>query len=1293
MKKLVSLFVILAAISTARAQTTGVPISYALPPTPGQTYTVTLAVTDANNPDWIVSTFLSAAPRTVTVENKGKFSEVWNGLDDNFMPVPPGKYGIKGIFMPAKKWAVDGEYHSVTPKFVTGAGAWMPTAQTGDKPEPYEPFGGDPVGQPLGDIDVGPNGVAVFYYAYLENGLNNPMVDLKKPVGYEQFIRAFKSGGAGGGTSVATDGETVWAFSTDGGPKYVYRADEKPFGKSPGANRSNAYLPEGWVAGMAAWRDETLKKSFVYVAQRGKMVDAGRKIWRESPTEFVDKITVHDGEDGKVLAELPLARAKGLVARNGVLYALHGDGAGTAVSSVKLAAGLPIGTWQKVFSVPATIQPADLEVDSSGRFYLSDSKANKVYQLDGKGKVTLTYGRLDEQKGGTYDPQSFISPSKLATWKDAEGNDRLLVVEAGGPNRSSEWSADGKFIRDFLSLQTKANSGYSNDPDHPEFIYIAGHQNWLTRFKVDYASGKWTVDAVWPNVGNDPRAPGMVKPQFIRANGHSYIAGARSYNVYREAGDRWLLSAAMLVLTDAKNKTNYALWNDANGNGRVDDEEIRPTQVPGGVYAYHGQNWLPDLSMAAVGLGTKDVWRLAPSGYDAHGNPIFKEWTKLLTDPIFEAREKGKADATHGGNELVEKYTSDWMQVDGTMEEGFYVQARGGRGSSANHGAQGKVSRYVPDGKGGYKIKWRVGRAALQGTAKPGEMYGPMRIHWPLNGLVSVIDQTRMGIVLFTDDGLYVDTLFPDIKTMTKDVTGIYQLPGEFFAGSIFPNKDTGEIYFGLGKRSPLIYKASGWSLRENPVRRLTDVQKEVTISSTQISSPPEAILALRGGAGVAKFARFAPALGEVALDGSMAGWESVDPITFAPDKVQSVEVRGLYRPDKLFLRWHARLGSKFTPKPLPALERIFTHDQEADTLSFYIQGDVNAKPGGKRDGRPGDARFVFGLFTKDGKLQPVALGLYPEWKGAGAKPQIYRTPVGQASFAHAGSVAGAEMGYALDADGKGFVLTAAIPRAAIPSLEQPLVGGLRTLVNFEATFAGHNKFWWANSDGSASLETFDEPSEASLYPGSWAQVQLSGIEGGVLVRKWLAVGPFGGPIAKNFSWRLLGTLPGTTKSLKQAAAEFYGAATYPPDGGKVDLNAVYTGEQVTGYWGGNSVRWRPVAVPNLDQRLNLGSGGQVWHAATWVKVPVDTELEVKFLGQTANNSQWLLNGQPIPLKFARAEKYISNASKTLTLKAGWNQFFVRGYSDEGAIRPGLIFNGPTEKLMTLGLSATPPIP
>ena len=125
---------------------------------------------------------------------------------------------------------------------------------------------------------------------------------MKKPVGYDQFVRAFNSGGAGGGNATATDGETVWSFCNEGGMKYVYRADGKSFGVSHGANRSNGYLPRGWVTSMAAWRDG--EHAFVAVAQRGKIVisEEHKDQYVESKTEFVDTITLHDGVDGKVLA-------------------------------------------------------------------------------------------------------------------------------------------------------------------------------------------------------------------------------------------------------------------------------------------------------------------------------------------------------------------------------------------------------------------------------------------------------------------------------------------------------------------------------------------------------------------------------------------------------------------------------------------------------------------------------------------------------------------------------------------------------------------------------------------------------------------------------------------------------------------------------------------------------------------------------------------------------------------------------------------------------------------------------
>ena len=194
---LFSLAVVCGLLSTADGRgRSGVDVRYTLPsagPLP-QTYRVTLAIIDPKNPDWILSTFLAGQPRTVTVANQGRFVEYWDGLDENFMPLPPGSYGVKGIYMTASKWAVDGEYHSVAPRFAGGPSCWLPAPQQVKTPEP---FGGDPCGAPLAALDVGLNGHAVFYWNYLENGTNQPMFDLHRPIGYGQFLSAFPSGGGG----------------------------------------------------------------------------------------------------------------------------------------------------------------------------------------------------------------------------------------------------------------------------------------------------------------------------------------------------------------------------------------------------------------------------------------------------------------------------------------------------------------------------------------------------------------------------------------------------------------------------------------------------------------------------------------------------------------------------------------------------------------------------------------------------------------------------------------------------------------------------------------------------------------------------------------------------------------------------------------------------------------------------------------------------------------------------------------------------------------------------------------
>ena len=180
------------------------------------------------------------------------------------MPVPPGTYGVKGIYMPATRWRIDGQYHTMIPKFAAGAGdSWLPTPQEDEK---FPWIHGAGFGA-MGDVAVGPNGMAAFYHQYIENATNPFLVDLNKPIGFGQVAASYGSWGAAGGWAVATDGEMTWALCDNGGVPFVYRADGKKFGSGTARYRRDVYVPRGEPTDLAAWRDPATGKRYVYVAQ------------------------------------------------------------------------------------------------------------------------------------------------------------------------------------------------------------------------------------------------------------------------------------------------------------------------------------------------------------------------------------------------------------------------------------------------------------------------------------------------------------------------------------------------------------------------------------------------------------------------------------------------------------------------------------------------------------------------------------------------------------------------------------------------------------------------------------------------------------------------------------------------------------------------------------------------------------------------------------------------------------------------------------------------------------------
>jgi len=791
---------------------------------------------------------------------------------------------------------------------------------------------------------------------------------------------------------------------------------------------------------------------------------------------------------------------------------------------------------------------------------------------------------------------------------------------------------------------------------------------------------------------------GMQFPQVIRRDGKAYVCfpggtdSGNKYAIYRFDGERLTPSAGII---DGDRKERF-FWTDDNGDGRVQPDEYRtnPTRLPG--MNWDADVWLDDLSLVMLNradLFMKNVefHRMPVARFDGLGNPVYDggKWSKLLADPIYSAVREKKALPLRGG-EVASGYGS-WERIAGNVKDGFYVAYNfgpngwGGIDSAGVRHAHFKLSRFVPDPAGGYSMKWRVGRKAW-GVAEPGRVYGSYHLTAPSYGLVGVFDMNGL-YHLYTEEGLYVDTLMCDGFRHGGHFGNMYSHGGEIWFGKHFLNKTNGKVYLLMGRSAANVYECRNWT--PDLVRPLTIASDEITLTAKQIAAPDPAALATHGGAGVAPLVVFRAAPGGgPAIDGTLTGWETAQPVKFGLDAERRAEVHCLYDREHLYLRWHIRGTDAVTPAEAGDLARIFTHDRRATTASFYIQGDPSAQPGGET-GRAGDVRIVFALVKDGDKTRPVAIGLYPKWPGPGATPVKYVSPGRTAAFEHVGPISGAKLAHTLDADGRGFTITAAIPLTAMPGLRP--TAKLKTTTDFSVTLNGTTCFWWANTGRLSNTLTTYEPSEANIYPGSWAQAQFTGMDN-LPVLSWSVCGSWGGADLKTGPRN---QTPGESK-WSTFAKRFYQKAEYPPDKGDFNFEKTYKGPETTDHEGKvQEVGWRTLTGSKLPLVADPVPF-RLYFATTWIFVPEDRKLVCRFTtneGATGNCRGWL-NGKLLPEvamnNFDVAGTEVARKAE-LPFKKGWNQVVLRGWGNWCPEWFGLTVDGPEDTLWTLKVSPVKP--
>ena len=491
----------------------------------------------------------------------------------------------------------------------------------------------------------------------------------------------------------------------------------------------------------------------------------------------------------------------------------------------------------------------------------------------------------------------------------------------------------------------------------------------------------------------------------------------------------------------------------------------------------------------------------------------------------------------------------------GTPELGYYVNARCGANFNADKGDQHKLTRYAPVPKGSPpgtqpEMLWRVGRESLRSDDPPaGQVVSSMRTDMPANGMIGIVDQSIAGVHVYTTDGFYVDSAFLPGE---YEKSNLYGLPGEFFAGRFFHNKEDNAVYAQMGKASMALFRLKGWD--SDTVISLKVLNSSFALTPELTSKPSMDALQIRGRAdqkGV-KTAVFRAVVKPPALDGSAGGWETADQnISLWADGAHSVNAQLLHDADHIYIRATIRMRQPLSAiKLYPDWQRMFTHGVGGTTLSLYLQGNVSYGKDCDHDGQkvcntggqicnpgawnesegcghcychsqnchnnqncrgdtpnPGATRVVFGVFdTSDAgsvdsegetQLEVVALGMYPDWVSTATKGQPYtfgtRTtgthPFDNVQLLNATSAGlGVKMGFTLDAAKTTLTLAVALPRAVFPSLPSLTGGGVATGFDLSSTISGHNKFWWEDRDFSCSSITYDEGLESELYILGWGR-------------------------------------------------------------------------------------------------------------------------------------------------------------------------------------------------------------
>ena len=535
--------------------------------------------------------------------------------------------------------------------------------------------------------------------------------------------------------------------------------------------------------------------------------------------------------------------------------------------------------------------PCGITLDAKGNIYISDDgNSNQVKVFSAEGQFIRSIGKQGASVAGPYDSLHLNNPGGLTI----DNKNQLWIAENDFlPKRVSVWSLDGKLLKAFYG-PAKYGGGGTLD-GHQKNKYYYSEEKGLMEFELDWKTGTSRLKNILYRKtperldlafrSSAPETPLYCngKRYFTNCyttnptNGHStaFLFVERGGIIYPAAAmgnasdwevlkqDRFKTILPIGIDLKENNPTNKAffIWMDKNRDAQVQPEEVLIEKGNAS-----GVTVMDDLSFCLI----KDsvATQFAPTSFTSDGVPFYDlGHRKVLVKGV-------QPPASSGGNQLL------------TEPNGWTVATLGIEPFSRYSISGAKEGRPVWS----YPNLWPGLHASHEAPIPnfSGELVGPTRL---LGGMMKMkgadavslwgVNSNHGMVYLFTDDGLFVTTLFePNRLGKTwkmpysergMDLKGL-TLSEENFWPTITQTTD-GEVYLMDGGRSAIVKIDGLNSVQRLPDSKITITNKELE-KSRQYEMNEEASRQKNRGVGILNVPITSSL---IKVDASFADWPKTD--------------------------------------------------------------------------------------------------------------------------------------------------------------------------------------------------------------------------------------------------------------------------------------------------------------------------------------------------------------------------------------------------------------------------------